>query len=65
MFQIEDLLLQTQMMNMPGTIEEHPNWQRRLSYDIELIKTQLGAVSKLRATYAQSEDLNSIVSKND
>ena len=65
MFQVEDLLLQTQMMNMPGTIEEHPNWQRRLSYDIEQLKTQLGAVSKLRATYAQSEDLNSIVSKND
>jgi len=64
-FQLEDLLLQTQMMNMPGTVEEHPNWQRRVSYSIKQLKTQLAAVSELRAIYAQSVDLHSNSKIND
>jgi len=64
-FQLEDLLLQTQMMNMPGTVEEHPNWQRRVSYSIKQLKTQLAAVSELRAIYAQSVDLDSNSKIND
>lgn len=29
MVQIEDLLLQEEPMNLPGTVDEHPNWRRR------------------------------------
>jgi 4-alpha-glucanotransferase len=29
MVQIEDLLKQEEPMNLPGTVNEHPNWQRR------------------------------------
>lgn len=27
--QIEDLMLQEEPMNLPGTVDEHPNWRRR------------------------------------
>jgi (1->4)-alpha-D-glucan 1-alpha-D-glucosylmutase len=33
--QLEDLLLQREQMNLPGTTKEHPNWKRRLSVSLE------------------------------
>jgi len=35
MLQAEDLLGQTEQANLPGTVEQHPNWQRKLDLDIE------------------------------
>ena len=35
MVQLEDLLLQTRQVNLPGTIDEYPNWRGRLSLDLE------------------------------
>ena len=35
MLQAEDLLNQTEQANLPGTVEQHPNWQRKLRLDIE------------------------------
>lgn len=35
MLQAEDLLNQTDQANLPGTVEQHPNWQRKLHLDIE------------------------------
>jgi (1->4)-alpha-D-glucan 1-alpha-D-glucosylmutase len=35
MLQAEDLLGQTEQANLPGTVEQHPNWQRKLKLDIE------------------------------
>ena len=35
MLQAEDLLGQTDQANLPGTVEQHPNWQRKLKLDIE------------------------------
>lgn len=35
MLQAEDLLGQTDQMNLPGTVAQHPNWQRKLRLDIE------------------------------
>ncbi len=35
MVQMEDLLLQTQQVNVPGTISEYPNWRNRLTVDLE------------------------------
>lgn len=32
--QIEDLLGQTGQPNLPGTVDEHPNWRRRLRLDV-------------------------------
>lgn len=33
--QVEDLLLMREQMNLPGTVDEHPNWCRKLSKNIE------------------------------
>lgn len=35
--QIEDLLGQLDQMNVPGTVNEHPNWRRKLSVDVERV----------------------------
>ena len=34
---IEDLWLETSWRNVPGTMDEHPNWRRRLRYDLAQI----------------------------
>lgn len=33
--QAEDMLGETEQANLPGTIDGHPNWQRKLSLDLE------------------------------
>jgi len=35
MVQLEDLLSQTRQMNLPGTIDEYPNWRVKLSAKLE------------------------------
>jgi 4-alpha-glucanotransferase len=32
---IEDVLEMHEQINVPGTIEQHPNWQRRLPVSLE------------------------------
>ena len=33
--QVEDLLCMTEPVNVPGTYEEYPNWQRKITADLE------------------------------
>ncbi len=35
MVQLEDLLSQSNQINIPGTIDEYPNWRHRISIDLE------------------------------
>jgi 4-alpha-glucanotransferase len=35
--QLEDVISETEQANLPGTIEAHPNWRRRLSRSLEQI----------------------------
>lgn len=35
MVQLEDLLLQTNQVNLPGTIDEYPNWRGKLAVNLE------------------------------
>jgi len=35
MVQLEDLLSQARQMNVPGTIDEYPNWRVKLSHELE------------------------------
>jgi 4-alpha-glucanotransferase len=35
--QLEDVLDQRDQMNLPGTIDEHPNWRRRLTVSLQQI----------------------------
>jgi 4-alpha-glucanotransferase len=38
--QVEDLLGQLEQMNLPGTVDEHPNWRRKLEVPLDRIFTQ-------------------------
>ena len=40
---LEDLWNETSRQNVPGTKDEHPNWQRPLRHTLEDIEAQLGA----------------------
>lgn len=35
--QLEDIVLQREQMNVPGTIDEEPNWRRRVAVDVETL----------------------------
>lgn len=41
MVQLEDLLSQARQMNLPGTIDEYPNWRVRLSHELEDWRAQI------------------------
>ena len=43
MVQIEDLLLEPEQPNLPGTVAEHPNWRRRLGLALDQIGRLEGA----------------------
>ncbi|WP_207456942.1 4-alpha-glucanotransferase [Azospirillum sp. SYSU D00513] len=45
MVQIEDALGEIEQPNLPGTVDQHPNWRRRLSKDVE----EIAADPELRA----------------
>jgi 4-alpha-glucanotransferase len=49
MVSLEDVLGDVEQVNLPGTIDEHPNWRRRLSVPLEdLLKSSaLPAVAKI------------------
>jgi 4-alpha-glucanotransferase len=35
---LEDLWLETQRQNMPGTVDQHPNWRSKMRYPLEVIQ---------------------------
>ncbi|TVR82262.1 MAG: 4-alpha-glucanotransferase [Rhodospirillales bacterium] len=42
MVQVDDLTLEEEQINLPGTVDERPNWRRRLSVPVEdLLETPL------------------------
>ncbi len=42
---IEDLLGMKEQVNLPGTIDQHPNWRRRLPVAVEDLKHQEGVIA--------------------
>lgn len=61
---IEDLWLETLWQNVPGTMQEHPNWRRKLRYTLDEITRdprlarsleRIGALRRGGATPASSE----------
>lgn len=42
MVQIEDALEEPEQPNLPGTVDQHPNWRRRLSVPLEAMEGQEG-----------------------
>jgi 4-alpha-glucanotransferase len=53
---IEDALRVCEQANIPATIDEHPNWRRRLPVDLEDLKLQAGllAVAEVMASTGRS-----------
>jgi 4-alpha-glucanotransferase len=52
MVSLEDALGVVEQVNVPGTVDEHPNWQRRLSVPLEdlLQASTLRAVATVMET---------------
>jgi 4-alpha-glucanotransferase len=49
MMAAEDLLLQEEMVNLPGTMDEHPNWRRRYGADFEDWREDEAVLARLRS----------------
>jgi 4-alpha-glucanotransferase len=51
---LEDLWLETEAQNVPGTVDEHPNWRRKAAHSLEelrelpVVTETLGEVDRLR-----------------
>ncbi|MCW8952526.1 MAG: 4-alpha-glucanotransferase, partial [Rhodospirillales bacterium] len=49
---LEDILSSTTQVNMPGTIDEYPNWRQKLPVDLDRIldaKSFAAAAGRIRA----------------
>ncbi|WP_438766371.1 4-alpha-glucanotransferase [Kushneria sp. TE3] len=49
LLQLEDLLGLEEQPNLPGTLDEHPNWRRRLPLTVDEMFDTPGVVARLRA----------------
>jgi 4-alpha-glucanotransferase len=56
--QLEDLFSQSEQINMPGTVERHPNWRRKLPFDIDdwLNQGDLVSISQAISQERQAEE---------
>jgi 4-alpha-glucanotransferase len=57
MVQIDDLTREDEQLNLPGTVEERPNWRRRLSIDLQDL-AMAPLVKALRTALAGREAVN-------
>ncbi|MGF6773855.1 4-alpha-glucanotransferase [Paraburkholderia sp. GAS199] len=61
-FPLEDLLAQVEQPNLPGSIDEHPNWRRRVNvpidelFDDDAFCDRLQAVDRARAASGHASD---------
>lgn len=53
MVQLEDLLRLQEMVNLPGTVDQHPNWRRRLPVDITTLFSLPATTDQLDAVDAE------------
>ena len=47
--QLEDAAGEVEQANLPGTVEGHPNWQRRLALDMDGLFAEDGGLARLAA----------------
>jgi 4-alpha-glucanotransferase len=48
---LEDLWGETRSQNIPGTVNEHPNWCRRIPYPLEAIRSMPEVVGRLKLVH--------------
>ena len=53
---LEDLLGVIDQPNIPGTVDEHPNWRRRLPLDIDEIAAAIDIAMLKEATSARMQE---------
>ncbi|MGI9436011.1 MAG: 4-alpha-glucanotransferase [Geminicoccaceae bacterium] len=53
--QLEDALSAIEQANLPGTIDEHPNWRRKITVPLEELAREHGLVTLLRLFVEQSQ----------
>ena len=55
---MEDALGTVEQVNLPGTVDEHPNWRRRLPVSLEDLKQESGlaAVAEVMRASGRSRD---------
>src|SRR5690606_38292391 len=59
--QAEDLAGEERMVNLPGTVDQHPNWRRRLSisvdalFDAPQVRALVTIVSRERSDMARAQ----------
>jgi 4-alpha-glucanotransferase len=56
MTSIEDILGIAEQVNIPGTIDEHPNWRRKISVPLEALEESTGLRSVAAAFKAAGRD---------
>jgi 4-alpha-glucanotransferase len=44
---MEDVLALTEQVNVPGTVDEHPNWRRRLPVDLDECRDRLAPLAAI------------------
>jgi 4-alpha-glucanotransferase len=54
MVQLDDLTTEAEQLNLPGTVDERPNWRRRLSVDLSQLES-MEIVRRLRTAMAGRE----------
>ena len=45
---LEDVLGQEEQPNLPGTVDEHPNWRRRVAGEAELLLDEARVAERVR-----------------
>jgi 4-alpha-glucanotransferase len=55
LFQLEDALGERDQVNLPGTVEEYPNWRRKLGVDLEDLPEHQGFREMVRAFWQERE----------
>ena len=53
---LEDLWGETEFQNVPGTVDQHPNWRRQAPYSLEEIRCLPSVVGRLSSVDAQRRD---------
>ncbi|MEA2592728.1 MAG: 4-alpha-glucanotransferase [Actinomycetota bacterium] len=48
---LEELWGETHSQNIPGTVNEHPNWRRRIPYPLEAIRSMPEVVGRLKLVH--------------
>jgi (1->4)-alpha-D-glucan 1-alpha-D-glucosylmutase len=51
--QVEDMIGEVEQANLPGTVDDHPNWCRRLSVPLEALAAHPGFTAVARAVSAE------------